>query len=69
VLEQRHQKLFDLFGSVEVPNFTIHLTWKPEDILSQRLWPFQIELHTKDELKHVLAEELPEETEPDLCDW
>ncbi|KAH8719334.1 hypothetical protein GQ44DRAFT_829413 [Phaeosphaeriaceae sp. PMI808] len=69
ILEQRHQKLFDLFGTIDVPNFTIHLTWKPEDLLSQRTWPFQIELHATDEMMGVLAKELPEETEPDLCDW
>lgn len=69
ILEQRHQKLFDLFGTVDVPNFTIHLSWKPEDIFSQRTWPFQIKLHTKDEMMHFLDEELPEKTEPVIYDW
>jgi hypothetical protein len=67
-LEQRHHKLFDLFGTVDVANFIVHLTWKPEDLLSPRKWPFKIELHTKDEMKHVIDEELPEKTEPDLYD-
>lgn len=69
MLEQRHQKLFDLFGTVDVPNSNIHLTWKPEDILSQRTWPFQIKLYTKDEMMQIIDKELPQETEPDLCDW
>jgi hypothetical protein len=68
-LEQRHRKLFGLFGTVDVPNFTVHLTWKPADLLSQRKWPFKIELHTQDEMVHVLDNELPEKTEPDLYVW
>jgi hypothetical protein len=69
LLEQRHQKLLDLFGTVNVPNFTIHLTWKPEDLFSQQKRPFQVELHTKDEMMYVLSEALPAKTVPDLCDW
>jgi hypothetical protein len=69
ILEQSHQKLFDLFGTVDMPRFTIHLTWKPEDLLSHRKWPFNIELHTKDEMMHVLDYELPVKTEPDIFDW
>jgi hypothetical protein len=67
--EERHYKLFNLFGAVKVPNFTIYLTWKPEDVLSQRLWPFKIQLQTKDEMLHVIDKELPEKTEPDIYDW
>ncbi|KAH7363699.1 hypothetical protein BKA66DRAFT_208798 [Pyrenochaeta sp. MPI-SDFR-AT-0127] len=69
MLEQRHQKLFDLYDALEVPNFTVHLTWNPEDLLSRRTWPFQIILHTKDEMMHVLDKDLPEKTVPDLYDW
>jgi len=68
-LEQRHDKLFDLFGTVDVPRFTVHLTWKPEDLLSRRKWPFKIELHPKDEMWDVINNELPQKTEPDLYDW
>ena len=32
-LEQKHPKLFDLFGTVDVPKFTIHLTWESGDLL------------------------------------
>ncbi|KAF1848009.1 uncharacterized protein K460DRAFT_414641 [Cucurbitaria berberidis CBS 394.84] len=49
-VEQRHKRLFDLFGNVDVPSFTINLTWKPEDLLSQRAWPFEINVQTNDEI-------------------
>jgi hypothetical protein len=67
--EERHYKLFNLFGAIKVPNFTIYLTWKPEDVLSWRQWPFRIQLQTKDQMLHVIDKELPEKTEPDIYDW
>lgn len=68
-VEQRHQRLFDLFGSVNVSSFTVHLTWKPVDVLAQRSWPFRVILYTTDEMNDILESELPRKTEPDLCDW
>jgi hypothetical protein len=69
ILEQRHQRFFDIFGTLDLPSFTIHLTWLPGSVLAQRTWPFTVELHTKEEMIQVLTEELPQHTEPDLCDW
>jgi hypothetical protein len=37
-LELEHQKLSDLFGTVDEPDLTILLTWKPEDLLSPQTW-------------------------------
>ena len=69
-LEQRHNKLFDLFRTVDVARFTVHLTWKPEDLLSRRQkWPFKIDLHTKDEMWDIVNNKLPDKKEPDLYDW
>ena len=69
MVEQRHNRLFELFRMVRVPTFTLHLTWMPEDLLARRQWPFGVELHRKDEMMHVLDHELPEKSEPDLYDW
>jgi hypothetical protein len=64
-VEQRHKRLFDLFGSVVVPTFTIYLTWKPEDLLSQREWPFKIDVHTNDEIFRGMMK-FPSPVEPDM---
>jgi len=69
MLEQRHQKLIDLFSSLDMPNFTIHLTWNPQDFLSQRTWPFEIKLHETDKMRDYIAEELPSITVPDIFNW
>ncbi|KAH7080386.1 hypothetical protein BKA63DRAFT_506347 [Paraphoma chrysanthemicola] len=68
-IEKRHQKLFDLFGTVDVPRFTLHLTWRPEDVFAQRQWPFEVELHTRDEMFHILNHDLLEMTESDIYVW
>jgi hypothetical protein len=65
--EKRHQELFDVFGSVSVPDFSIHLTWNPKDVLDQQKWPFKVELQTADEM--VIAKEgLPRPKKADLND-
>jgi len=66
-VEQKHQKLFDVLGAVVVPDFTVNLTWKPDDLLSQREWPFKFNLQTARETSRLMSE-LPEPTEPDLYD-
>ncbi|KAH7113710.1 hypothetical protein B0J11DRAFT_619167 [Dendryphion nanum] len=68
-LEQKHHKLFKIFGTVDVANFTLHLTWNPVDLLSQREWPFRIKLHTKDELGGVIENELPAKSITPLYSW
>ncbi|KAF2683343.1 hypothetical protein K458DRAFT_432157 [Lentithecium fluviatile CBS 122367] len=54
-VEQKHRKLFDLFATAHVPEFTVNLTWKPDDLLSQREWPFKINVHTYLELLSGMA--------------
>lgn len=49
-LEQEHRQLFDLFSNVDIPEFTIKLSWMPDDILAQREWPFKINFHTAFEI-------------------
>jgi hypothetical protein len=64
-VEQRHQKLFDLFATADVPEFTVNITWKPEDILSQREWPFRVNLQTNDEIYRGMSK-FPYPIEPDM---
>lgn len=64
-VEQRHRKLFDLFATVDVPEFTINLTWKPEDLLVQREWPFRIDLQTNEEIYCGMMK-FPYPVEPDM---
>lgn len=64
-LQQGHDQLFHMFGTAIVPNFTVHLTWNPIDLLSQWKWPFQIKLHTKDEMMDFI----PDLEDDDLYDW
>ncbi|KAF2675611.1 hypothetical protein K458DRAFT_397797 [Lentithecium fluviatile CBS 122367] len=66
-VEQRHKKLFDLFATAHVPEFTVNLTWKPEDLLSQREWPFRVNLQTYKELFHGILK-FPYPVEPDMYD-
>jgi hypothetical protein len=68
VAERRHQKLFDIFGTAHVPDFTVNLTWNPADLLSQREWPFKANVMAADDIDLAMCE-LPEATEPDLYDW
>jgi hypothetical protein len=62
--ERKHQKLFDMLGTVQVPNFTVNLTWYPEDIISQRKWPFKINLQTLEKMDRAIwALPLPIQTD------
>ncbi|KAF2829384.1 hypothetical protein CC86DRAFT_465003 [Ophiobolus disseminans] len=53
-VEQKHQRLFDLFGDVDIPDFTVNLTWNPEDVFSQREWPFKTNIQTNEEIFHEM---------------
>jgi hypothetical protein len=60
-MEGKHRKLFELFGTVRVPDLTLKFTWNPEDILSQQEWPFTPDLQTVGEVSKAI-DELPEKT-------
>lgn len=42
--EERHQRLFDLLGTLSPARYTLSLSWTPDDVLAQRKWPFEVEL-------------------------
>lgn len=55
-LEQRHQKILDLFGTLEgVADFTLHLTWNPEDVVSQRKWAFEVKVYELREMERLVV--------------
>jgi hypothetical protein len=48
--EQNHRELFELFGTARLPDFTVNLTWNPEDVFARReWWPFKVNVLTYDE--------------------
>lgn len=64
-VEERHKRLFYMFGNLNVPNFTINLTWNPEDLLSQREWPFKISVQTNDNIYRGMMK-FPYPVEPNM---
>jgi hypothetical protein len=58
-VEQKHARLFDLFATAHVPDFTVNLTWNPDDLLSRRDWPFRIKAQTHAEICGAIGEYLP----------
>lgn len=64
-VEQKHGKLFDLFATVDVPDYAVYLTWKPEDVLAQREWLSTIDLQTNDAIYRGLMK-FPYPIEPDM---
>jgi hypothetical protein len=66
-VEHRHKMVFDLFATSHVPDFTVNLTWKPEDLLSQPVWPIRLNVQTYRELFDGMLK-FPYPVEPDLWD-
>jgi hypothetical protein len=64
-VDVRHRRLFDLFTTVDVPEFTVNLTWKPGDLLTEQEWPFRIISQTNDEIYCGMMK-FPYPVEPDM---
>ncbi len=69
IMEERHEKLFELLGSVNVPNSTLHLTWNPEDVLCLRQWPFKVNLQTIQNVMQFQYKDLPGDIDPIGYGW
>ncbi|KAF2032350.1 hypothetical protein EK21DRAFT_87216 [Setomelanomma holmii] len=67
IMEKRHQQLFDILSVAVIPNFTVNLTWFPQDVLFQREWPLKVNLQTENEMSRAKSE-LPYATELDVKD-
>jgi hypothetical protein len=64
-VEQKHRELFDVFATAHVPDFTVNLTWTPDDLFSQREWPFRFKVQTCAEICRGIGEHPPPEPHPD----
>lgn len=62
VMEQRHKRLLDIMGTVHPIRYEMMLTWKPDDLLAQRKWPFQFFLQDKSDVNNKLGK-LPDPTD------
>jgi hypothetical protein len=65
--EERHQKLFDVLGTIKAQDFILSLSWNLQDIMERGKWPFKIDLRNWHDISGAI-DRLPSKTVEDLYD-
>jgi hypothetical protein len=65
--EQRHQRLFDVLRTIQVPDFALCLSWNPRYVLDPGDCPFKVNLWDWYDISGAI-DQLPEQTVTDLYD-